>query len=331
MEKSNSPLVSILTPVYNGKRYLSECIESVLSQSYSNWEYVIVNNQSTDGSDQLVEAYAAQDNRITVHHNEHFLGMADNWNLSVQKISQESKYLKIIHADDWIFPECIETMVSLAENNKSVGIVTSYIQEGNYVEGDGLPFPSNVLGGKKVCRDTLMGDIPYLFGSPSALLLRTDLVFARRRLYNSNFKQLLDQSACFDLLTESDLGFVHQVLTFHRIHENSQTAENELVSRLFPEQIQFLKEFGPIFLTKDELNQRISIRLSRYYQFLGKAKIQNKNATFWKFHQQRLARLGYPLERKRLNYEYLREIYKFMGEFLRYPKKAVRNVFHNNK
>ena len=55
-----SPLVSVVTPVYNGETYLAACIESVLSQSYSNWEYVIVNNCSTDRTLDIASDYAAR-------------------------------------------------------------------------------------------------------------------------------------------------------------------------------------------------------------------------------------------------------------------------------
>ena len=54
-----------------------------------------------------------------------------NWNHALRKISPNSKYCKIVHADDWIFPQCIEQMVSVAERNPSVGIVGSYGLKGN--------------------------------------------------------------------------------------------------------------------------------------------------------------------------------------------------------
>ena len=65
-ENTDQPLVSILTPVYNGERYLRDCIDSVLAQDYQNWEYHIVNNCSTDGTLQLAESYAAKEPRIRV-------------------------------------------------------------------------------------------------------------------------------------------------------------------------------------------------------------------------------------------------------------------------
>ena len=69
MTTSDQPLVSILTSVYNGAAYLAECIDSVLHQTYQNYEYIIVNNRSTDGTLEIANQYAAKDGRIRVHTN----------------------------------------------------------------------------------------------------------------------------------------------------------------------------------------------------------------------------------------------------------------------
>ena len=134
------PFVSVVTPVYNTEKYLSECIESVLAQTYENYEYVIVNNCSTDKSFEIAAFYAEKDDRIKLCNNEAFLNIIPNWNQALNQISPQSKYCKIVHADDWLFPECIERMVKLAEANPSVGIVGSYRLDETIVNCDGLPY-----------------------------------------------------------------------------------------------------------------------------------------------------------------------------------------------
>src|SRR5207253_1129747 len=69
------PLISVLTPVFNGEDYLAECIESVLAQTYSKWEYIIVNNCSTDRTLEIALDYAKKDGRIRVHNNRELLGV----------------------------------------------------------------------------------------------------------------------------------------------------------------------------------------------------------------------------------------------------------------
>jgi glycosyltransferase involved in cell wall biosynthesis len=76
----NEPLVSVVTPVYNGETYLAECIESVLAQTYSNWDYLILNNCSTDGTLGIAEEYARRDKRIRIQSNETLLPIIANHN-----------------------------------------------------------------------------------------------------------------------------------------------------------------------------------------------------------------------------------------------------------
>src|SRR5260370_19743157 len=126
MTTTEQPHVSIVTPVYNGALYIRECIESVLAQTYLNWEYSIVNNCSTDGTLQIIEEYVTKDNRIRVHNNDKLLDIIANHNRAFRLISPDSKYCKDVSADDWLYPECLERMVRVAEDHPSVGIVGSY-------------------------------------------------------------------------------------------------------------------------------------------------------------------------------------------------------------
>ena len=69
-------LVTVVTPVYNGEKYLAECIESVLAQTLTDWEYIIVNNCSTDGSLASRKAMREDDSRIRVYSNEQVLPLS---------------------------------------------------------------------------------------------------------------------------------------------------------------------------------------------------------------------------------------------------------------
>src|SRR5436190_6590278 len=107
------PLVSVVTPVYNEAEYLVECVESVLAQTYQKWEYTIVDNCSSDGSLEIARRYAAQDSRIRVFQNQHFLRAIPNHNIALRQISPASRYCKVVLGDDWIFPDCLERMVAV--------------------------------------------------------------------------------------------------------------------------------------------------------------------------------------------------------------------------
>src|ERR1700683_4104948 len=114
--------VSIVTPVYNGEQFLVECIESILSQTHANWEYIVVNNCSTDRSREIVAQYQARDERIRLVNCTEFVGVIENHNRAFRLISPQSKYCKVVAADDWLFPDCVSRMVEIAESHPSGGI-----------------------------------------------------------------------------------------------------------------------------------------------------------------------------------------------------------------
>ena len=132
-------MISVITPVYNGAPYLRDCIQSILKQSHQNFEYLIVDNCSTDESFEIAKEEAGTDSRVkVVRHDEH-VGPIQNWNRSLTTISDNSDYIKFVHADDWLFPDCLSRMLDVAEKNERVGIVSAYRLEEDRVSLDRLP------------------------------------------------------------------------------------------------------------------------------------------------------------------------------------------------
>src|SRR5262245_11529073 len=218
------PLVAVATPVYNGEAVIAQCIESVLAQTYPNIEYTIVNNRSTDGTLAIARRYAARDSRVRIHDNTEFLSVIDNHNNAFSLVCDGSDYVKIVDADDWLFPTCIEEMVRLAEAHPSVAMVSSYVLCGSRIGWDGLPYPSTFLTGRETCRMYLLNEIKA-FGGPTASLLRSSALRKRRPFYKvGNYGG--DTEAYLDLLREHDFGFIHQVLSFKRYGEESRTTHS---------------------------------------------------------------------------------------------------------
>jgi glycosyltransferase involved in cell wall biosynthesis len=292
------PLVSVLTPVYNGEKYLAECIESVLKQTYRNYEYIIVNNCSTDQTLQIALAYAQKDSRIRVHNNEKFVGVIANHNIAFGLIDAEAKYCKIVSGDDFIFPECITRMVELAEANPSVGIVGAYQISGESVKWQGLRYPRAVTTGVEMCRRIFLGgDKTFGFGSPTSLLYRADLVRKSPEFY-PNPSPHSDSSTCFQCLTESDYGFVYEVLAYERIHEETQSHASAQINRFTSAYLSDVITYGPLFLSKKELSEKLDDTLYRYHRYLAlNYLVESRGKEFWDYHKNRLAELGYPLTR----------------------------------
>lgn len=266
---SSQPLVNVVTPLFNGEKYLAECIESVLAQTYENWEYVICDNCSTDRSLEIATEYAARNPRIRIVRNTEHVGVIQSWNRTIRQISPESSYCKTVHSDDWLFPECLERMVAVAERHPSVGIVGAYRLDEDVVNLVGLPPRREVFAGREICRAQLLG-VPYgyLFGSPSSTLIRCDLIRKRDPFYNeANIHA--DPEACYDLLRESDFGFVHQVLTYTRRHNETVSTFTRRVGSYMPSQISVLLRYGPVYLTPDELDRRLAVMAFFYARRLA--------------------------------------------------------------
>src|ERR1700752_1374844 len=134
---SSQPFVSVITPCYNGAPFIGECIESVLKQSYREFEYLLVNNCSKDDTLQIMHDYAKRDSRIRVHDNTDFFDVMVNHNHAMSLMSSESVYCKCVSADDWIFPDCLRQMVDFAKDPPNVGIVCTYSIEGSRILFEG--------------------------------------------------------------------------------------------------------------------------------------------------------------------------------------------------
>lgn len=297
-KQSSPPLVSIVTPVYNCADYLRECIESVLAQTYPHWDYTIVNNVSTDRTREIAEEFAARDSRIRLVENEVHVGVVENHNHALRAISPESKYCKVVDADDWLYPDCLKQMVELAEDNPSVGIVGAYGLFGTRVAWHGLPYTTRVMNGRELCRLSLLRKLA-IFGSPTSTLLRSSLVRSRDPFYNeSNLHS--DLESCYELLADSDFGFIHQVLTFTRAdNESTRTIAKQLNSN-FVCHIYHFSKFGPLYLSKSEYTEHLRRLTKEYYRFLAWSAFPPRGGKFWRFHRERLLQAGQPLSRLRL-------------------------------
>jgi glycosyltransferase involved in cell wall biosynthesis len=319
---SSKPLVSIVTPVYNGEKYLVECIESALAQNYENWEYWIVNNCSTDRSLEIAKHYAEKDERIHIHNNANFLNLIGNFNHALKLISPYSKYCKELHADDWLFPECIEKMVEIAEKNPRVGLVGSYRIIGDRVGLYGLlPYPKSVFLGHEICRAVLRKE--FAFGSPTTVLIRADIIRQSEKFYNEIYLAA-DTEAYYRILQNWDYGFVHQILTGTRLHDESQTkriAERYSTGTL--ENFAMLKKYGPVYFNQQEYEKIVKLETQRYYEFLARNIMRVKDKEFWNYHINGLKKIDQKINKAKIAYF----VFLWILDKILNPKSTIQKIF----
>ena len=279
---SNEPLVSVVTPVYNGGKFIAECVESVLGQSYGNLEYVILDNASTDDTPGILAEYVRRDARIRVHRNPHTVWVLDNWNRSLELISPDSRYCRILHADDTMYPDAIASAVAVAEKAPSIAVVGGLRLRGEHIECTGLPTDQSVFSGRDVVRGYIRGEFYAL--APSSMLVRADLVRARHPFYPRAYLHG-DLAACYEILDDRDYGFVHQVLSFSRKHADSiTTTVAQKRQTILREGLLMLQQYGPRYFRREELVELERAMLRRYYRVLLRGFCSGCGRDFLAYH-----------------------------------------------
>jgi glycosyltransferase involved in cell wall biosynthesis len=302
------PLVSIVTPAHNEEQYVAECIESVLKQTYDNWEFVILDNCSADKTSEIAQQYAASDPRLRVVRCENLVPAAANFNRALRLISSRSKYCKMVLADDWIMPDCIERMVALMEENPTMGLVGAYTLQDHTILCQGLSYQKcGVYSGREICRQRLMGG-PYIFGSQTSVMYRSDLVRKTDPFFNESNPHGNDSEACFELLKDSDFGFIFQVLTYSRERAGSLYSESRKINASAADILRELNRFGPTFLSPDEFSNSLTNVVKKYYEFLASNIFRFRGKHFWTFHKDRFRAEGIPFSYLELALGLLRKV-----------------------
>lgn len=118
------PKVTVLMPVYNAERYLKESIKSILNQTFTDFEFLIINDGSTDKSVEIIESF--KDSRIRLVHNEQNMNLVPTLNRGLELSLGE--YIARMDGDDIAYPERLQKQVDFMDNNVEIGICGSWIQ-----------------------------------------------------------------------------------------------------------------------------------------------------------------------------------------------------------
>ncbi|BAP55998.1 glycosyl transferase family protein [Thioploca ingrica] len=247
------PLISIFIPVYNRVNLIGPCIESALAQTYSNFEIIIVDNSSTDGTWDKCCIYAKSDSRIRIFKNDTNIGPVRNWQRCIEEAKGE--FGKILFSDDLIYPAFLEKTISLIEDPQ-VGLVFTTAQIGRGIASVKLvnknAYPWQESSGKynsqNFIRDVLLSKMNLV--SPGAALFRISDLYKNliTQIPSPSFNGFADYGAGPNLLlylltaiVYPKIAFINEPLCFFRGHEDSFTEKyhKELASRYFQAKIWF--------------------------------------------------------------------------------------------
>ena len=236
--------VSIIVASYNYAQYISKTIESVIAQTYSDWELIIVDDGSKDNSINVIEEYCKQDNRIKLftHDNRQNKGLIETIELGIKE--SVGKYITFIESDDYISCDYIEKKIKLFEKYEDLGLIYNNVQ---CIDNKPSEFLSNriaeienywSLKNKPVNVGTLFCYANYI-PTFSCVMVKKNLI------ENCNFDcpkpPLLDWWLWVQIVSQTKIYFINEKLTYWRIHSNSYISQEDKYALSYKEQYYFCK------------------------------------------------------------------------------------------
>lgn len=217
------PKISICIPTYNYAHFIADAIESVLSQTVSDYELLVIDNCSTDNTEEVVLGYLQEGRNVKYIRNEKNLGLVCNLNRCIELAS--GTYIKILCSDDLLEATCLEKMVQVLEANPKVSLVASARQlvdrSLNNLGQLAYSDRPELLPGIDAIRKCLF--VGNLIGEPTAVLFRKKDAIAG---FDPKYRQLVDLEMWFRLLEQGDFAFIPEALCLIRQHEEQGTNAN---------------------------------------------------------------------------------------------------------
>ena len=159
--KYKKGLISIITPVFNGEKFINDSIRSVLSQSYENWELLIVDDKSTDSTESIISNYLVKDKRVRYFKNEINLGPAGARNVAIS--NARGSYIAFLDVDDMWVKDKLQLTLDQLDQSKAPLVYTSYqrIDENFTKVGRKINIPLEIhyrelLGNTAICTSTVL-------------------------------------------------------------------------------------------------------------------------------------------------------------------------------
>lgn len=233
---SMSTPVSICIPSYNGEKYLRECLNSVLSQTFADFELLIVDDCSKDKTLSIAQSYAVQDRRIRVVCNERNLGLVGNWNRCVELARGE--WIKFVFQDDMIAPDCLARMLVAGGGGASlVSCGRNFLFEADTSQEVREWYEKNEraigetwgseesISSERFCEEILARPFSNLIGEPTAVLLRRE-VFRSFGDFNSHLVMSCDLEYWARVAVHRGFRRIAEPLAAFRVHGGATSAMN---------------------------------------------------------------------------------------------------------
>lgn len=248
----NQPILTVFTPTYNLEPYIEETINSILNQTQTDFEYLIVDDGSSDRTVEIIKSI--KDSRIRLIQNSSNKGISYNRNIAIEEA--KGKYLAMIDGDDLALPKRFKKQIDFLENNREYGIIGTGVininslgQELNQEIVYNIPddqIPSRMLFNNYI--------------ATSSVMLRTEIIGSIR--FKKDFLVGEDYEVWLQIIRKCKIGHIREPLTKYRIHDNSISIKKKQL--MFDTELTLMKQ------QLKELNCTLSIDEFQAFHDLSK-------------------------------------------------------------
>jgi glycosyltransferase involved in cell wall biosynthesis len=256
-----NPLVTVLLPVYNGGNFLKETIQSILDQTYENFEFIIINDCSTDNSENIIQDF--NDKRISYIKNNQNLELINTLNKGIT--ISKGKYIVRIDADDIAHRERISRQVLYMEENSDVIVCGSNVAliKNNIITNEIIEYHSD----SNDIKFALNFYCPFIHPS---IIIRKEILIKNKLKFDLEFKHAEDYFLWTQLAAYGEFYNIPEVLTYYRLHEHQISHVNKQY------QIEQMKRIQEIY-QQNSLSYEFSLkeRMDIFNLFENKIKQNN--------------------------------------------------------
>ncbi|MGV3216514.1 glycosyltransferase family 2 protein [Clostridium perfringens] len=212
-------IVSVVMSVYNGEKYLKESIESILNQTYKNFEFIIINDGSSDGSERIINEYRKKDSRIKIINNIKNKGLIYSLNKGIEESS--GKYIARMDADDIALTNRLEKQVEFMESNPE--LVMSGTEAYFFIDGLKLiKRKYNAIIDENKIKATLI--FSSCFVHPT-VIMRRDILIDNNLRYKEEYKHAEDYGLWCEISSKYKVSNLEEPLLKYRVVKNSITRQ----------------------------------------------------------------------------------------------------------
>ena len=254
-ESNNKPKISVLMPAYNAEKYIAESIESILNQTFTDFELIIVDDASKDSTWEIINRYSEKDTRIKAYRNEENIGVTKNRNSLIKKALGD--YVAWQDADDISHPSRLELQHNFMQDNNNIGICGGYLE---FFNQNGTIFiqkydEKDVELRKKIFR--------YSPVSQGVSMIRKN-VFLFTGLYNEQLDQAEDLEMTFRIGSRYEFANIPLILLKYRKHTESISSKSILKNIKSTVKVRFnaVESYGYKMCLRDKIINHLTLLFS---------------------------------------------------------------------